>query len=578
MCCTSCSTSPNPVWTRLVTSKNGALIVIWPFRKILHSAGALTRGWSGEANDLFYVSRLRIEKAIAAALAQGDNLVIYGPAHQGKTMLLARQIAADDSIYIECRPGFKRTQIYRVLLSSLGYAVLVEKKKRGKASTTVKLGLASTGVEARAEGELEQVMQSVTVDLKNPSEVAHLISRIKHLPWIVINNFQLLDSGTKRNLLFDMIFLTERPNIRIIIVGTWSNEDYLEEIEPGVAGKFRYVLVPTWSDAELCAAAAQWSSYSKALGVTTPRLEECLALAAGDISLFRALVESSIDKGESASRRTAPSTAVLPIQIMVLERFRRGLSTKLKAIMAQRETYLTYLSLEATNHFGLNPKFHPIPNVVESDYLRTSINPYTNRPYSDGRVVLLDRNGNPQYIEQTTGEVVEMQTDIACFLLRKFHSAVQQGSNKMGLTSLAHEFGEQLLPKPIALDESRLKAVFARFDEVQRRALIVPPMLAVDSTGDAIEIVDRRLTLFLQSVSFEDLEELLDEVQPRVTPAARRRNHVSLAMTEDEKAAYITRAMPEPQAVPSSEALVEGEPSEVYESGSNDEPETQESQ
>ena len=218
--------------------------MVWPFRKTARLPGPLGRGSTADPKDWFYVSRPRIEQAVAGALAQGDNLVIYGPSHQGKTLLLSRQFAAADSIYIECRPDFKRTQIYRVALSSLGYAVLVEKTRRGKASTTVKLGLASVGAEASAEGELEQVMQSVTVDLKNPSEVAHLISRIKRLPWLVFNNFQLLDSATKRSLLFDLTFFAERPNIRIIIVGAWSSEDYLEEIEPALAGKLRYVLVP----------------------------------------------------------------------------------------------------------------------------------------------------------------------------------------------------------------------------------------------------------------------------------------------------------------------------------------------
>lgn len=551
--------------------------MIWPFRKTSHRAGPLARGSTDDAKDSFYVSRPGIETAIADALAQGDNLVVYGPSHQGKTILLSRQLSAAGSVYIQCRPDFKRTQIYRVALSSLGYSVLVEKKRRGKASTTVKLGLSSTGVEASAEGELEQVLQSVTVDLKNPSEVAHLISRIKHRPWLVLDNFQLLDSGTKSNLLFDLTFFAERPSIRIVIVGAWANEDYLEEIEPAVAGKFRYVLVPTWSDAELREAATQWSARSKAPGAITPHLEEFLALAGGDISLFRALVEGSITKGEPAPSRTATFPAVLPIQSLVVGRFRRGLGTKLKTIFSQRDIYLAYLCLQATSRFALNPKFHPIPDAPEGDYLRTTIDPHTNQPYPGGRVVLLDRSGNPQYIEQTTGEVVVMETEIARFLLRKFHSAVQQGSNKIELARLAHEFVEQLVPKPIAVDESRLKAVFARFDDVQRQALIVPHMLAVDSAGDAMEIVDRRLFLFLQSVSLEDLDELVDDAQPRVTPTARRRNHVSPEMSEDEKAAYIAQVMPELPQVPSSDEPVDGEPDEPDEDESdfNEEPENQ---
>ena len=521
--------------------------MIWPFSKTLHLPSLFPSSAvdadSVAVKDPFYVARPHIEKSIANALARGDNLVVYGPSHQGKTLLLSHLLDPRNAIYIECRPDFKRTQIYRVALSSLGYAVLVEKKRRGKASATVKLGLASTGAEASAEGELEHVMQAVTVDLKNPSEVAHLIARIKHLPCIVLNNFQLLDSGTKKNLLFDLALFTERPNIRIVIVGSWTNEDYLEEIEPAVAGKFKYVQVPTWTEPELRQAAAQWIRQTPALGDCTPHLAEFLTLSGGDISLFRALVEASVDK-DAALGQKAGAASALPIQAMVLGRFRRGLRTKLKTVFAQREAYVTYLAVQSSSRFELNPDFHPTPNLAESDYLRTSIDPYTNQPYSDGRVVLLDENNNPQYLEQQTAEVITTQDEIVRFLLRQFHRAVQQDSNKIDLATLTRAFAEQLPLKPIAVDQAKLKLAFKRFDEVQRQSLIVPRMLTLDEAGEAMEIGDRRLYLYLKSIDLEDLEELLEDAQPRVTPNARRRSLISPEMTEDEQDAYIAKLIP----------------------------------
>ena len=212
--------------------------------------------------DTAYVARPNLEAALAGFVARGENLVLYGPTHQGKTMLLTRQMPSD-TVVIECRPDFKRAQIYRVIMSSLGYAVLVEKKKSGKASTTVKLGVGVFKGEANAEGGLEQTLQPVTVDLKNSSEVAILISRIKNLPWIVLNNFQLLDSRTKRTLLFDLVTFADRPGMRILIVGSWPNEDYLEELEPALAGRFRYLEVPMWTEDELRKATAQWTSNAR---------------------------------------------------------------------------------------------------------------------------------------------------------------------------------------------------------------------------------------------------------------------------------------------------------------------------
>lgn len=146
--------------------------MMWPFRKKPQAKGLLTKGSTQDMKDPFYFARPQIEKLLTNALSQSNSLVIYGPSHQGKTTLLTRHRTPADSIYVECRPGFKRTQIYRVVLSSLGYAVLTEKTKRGKATTTVKFGVTALGGEASAEEELDQTMQAITIDLKNPSEVA----------------------------------------------------------------------------------------------------------------------------------------------------------------------------------------------------------------------------------------------------------------------------------------------------------------------------------------------------------------------------------------------------------------------
>ena len=526
--------------------------MVWPFRKTSSKPDAFPRGSTENVRDLTYVSRPGIEAPLATALARGDNLVLYGPSHQGKTMLLTRQLPGD-SIFIECRPDFKRAQIYRVVLSSLGYAVLVEKKKSGKASTTVKLGIPTLGAEANAEGALEQTMQPVTVDLKNPSEVALLISRIKNLPWIVLNNFQLLDSGTKRTLLFDLTTFADRPGMRIMVVGSWPNEDYLEELEPALAGKFRYLQVPVWSEEELRKAAAQWSANARELGAGMQNIKEFLDVAAGDISLFRALVDGSLVSDDSAGPAGLDSS-VSSIQRMVLGRFRRGLSTKLQALFAERDTYVGFLALQPTTRLGINPKFVPDPDAIESNYLRTSINPQTNQPYVDGGEVRLDRNGNPQYIELPSSKVAPMQIDIAHYLFQQFHAAVHQGVHKLELASLVQGFEQYPTPNPIELDPSRLKAALVRIGEVQREALIVPALLSVDGTGEAMEIVDRRLFLFLQSITIEDLIELLDSAQPRMLPTPRRRNQVSREMTASDKAAYVLQSESELTPAESSDS------------------------
>ena len=307
----------------------------WPFKSISSKKRAHGGDPTEIVGDTAYVSRPSIEAALAAFVARGENLVLYGPSHQGKTMLLTRQMPSD-TVVIECRPDFKRAQIYRVIMSSVGYAVLTEKKRSGKASTTVKVGVGVFGGEANAEGGLEQTLQPVTVDLKNSSEVALLVSRIKNLPWIVLNNFQLLDSKTKQTLLFDMVTFADRPGMRMLIVGSWPNEDYLEELEPALAGRFRYLEVPLWSDEELKKAAAQWTA--NAGKHHAGNIDEFVDLADGDISLFRTLVDAAVSKGGLAGKAGPDGSPATSVQDMVVGRFRRGLSSKLQAIFAERDS------------------------------------------------------------------------------------------------------------------------------------------------------------------------------------------------------------------------------------------------
>jgi hypothetical protein len=63
---------------------------------------------------------------------------------------------------------------------------------------------------------------------------------------------------------------------------------------------------------------------------------------------------------------------------------------------------------------------------------------------------------------------------------------------------------------------------------VQREALVVPALLNVSSSGETMEITDRRFILFLKGIDIEDLMELMDEAQPYQRPTPRRRNQISV--------------------------------------------------
>jgi hypothetical protein len=175
-----------------------------------------------------YFLRGNFEATLKEHIERHHNIVLYGPARQGKTLLLSRCMDVSASIYVECRPDFKRTHVYRLILSSLGYSVTMTKKRKEKGGASVKFKLFGAGVGGDVGLEQESSAQEINIDLRNPSEVAHLISRIPRRLYVILNGFHMLNDNTKENLLFDLAFFTERSRMRYVILGTWVTDDYLE--------------------------------------------------------------------------------------------------------------------------------------------------------------------------------------------------------------------------------------------------------------------------------------------------------------------------------------------------------------
>ena len=100
----------------------------------------------------------------------------------------------------------------------------------------------------------------------------------------------------------------------MIVVGAWTEEEYLEDIEPAIAGRFRYIYVPPWKGRGAPPGDAP-SAGRRAVGSAgrhhCARGRVPLTWAAGDISLFRSLVETLIEKSEAAPAPTADSAAEL---------------------------------------------------------------------------------------------------------------------------------------------------------------------------------------------------------------------------------------------------------------------------
>ncbi|MDL2356856.1 MAG: ATP-binding protein, partial [Pseudomonadota bacterium] len=481
--------------------------------------------------DPLFCPRPVIERQIVDAIAARANLVLYGPARQGKTTLLARHLDEAGAIHIDCRPKLSRSQIYRFTLSSLGYSVMVSSKRKGKASATVKMSLFGAGLDASADAEAELVMESVNIDLKNASEVAHLIARMGQPLYLVLNNFQLLDEATREDLLFDLVCFTERSQVRFIVIGEWEGDDYLEEIAPASAGRLECVNVPMWSADELGVLFEKAQRHAAA-GAPAPRLDQLLSMAAGDVALFRTMLGNA---------RTRPPDDGAAGEQLVAARFARGMATRMKALLDQRDAYVGYESLTIAPAFTKNPRFDPDAPPAAGEPASSTINAATGQRFSDGRSVRLDEDGNPEFLECLAGSIVACQVELACFIVRQLHAAAQQGSSALAFDDLGRELLNMLDPAPLDIDPAKATRVFAQILEAQRRALVTPAMFAVN--GRQLCIADRRFFLYLHRTSSEDLEDLLEESLPEKVPRPKRHSMLSRHMDKPEKRAYVDQAL-----------------------------------
>jgi hypothetical protein len=499
--------------------------MVW---KLFHVTRSLTKLAPPPAPELdqCYFPRLNVEPEVKKRLARRDNFVLYGPARQGKTMLLSACLPIRDSIYIECRPDFKRPHLYRLILASLGYSISTEKKRKQKADYKIKFGLLGTNMGAGVDLEQERTLQEINVDLKNPSEVAHLISRIPNLPYVVLNGFHLLDPNTKKNFLFDLAFFAERSEIRFIIVGSWLQVDYLEAIEPAITGKLHYIPVPFWAAEELRAAHRFWCDRQVIKPVLPEILEEMISLSGGDIALFAALMAMPPASSIDSLRRDAIE--------LVVSRSLRGLEARIEELLNRREIAFSYDAIHTEIALEANPNFHPIPGATDATYQRVAINPETGRPFSKREEVKIDATGTPQYRENVNVTRVTRVGRIGDFVLYKFYQAVRAGSDTLQLSELVAEFMRDYLPDSIGIDAAKLTAIFLQIHEAQRLAPISPPLIEVTSDARALHIADRRFYLTLKSMGPDDFEDWFEKRRPSDTPKPRRRANISSDITQED--------------------------------------------
>ena len=164
-----------------------------------------------------------------------------------------------------------------------------------------------------------------------------------------------------------------------------------------------------------------------------------------------------------------------------------------------------------------------------------------SQPFSDGRSSRIDAAGRTELLEHRQAAIETIQIDLAGFALRQLHAAAQAGSDNFSLEGCSRELLKTLQPAPLEVDLSRLSRIYAQLLEAQRRAMIMPALFSLK--GETLYSADRRFFLYLQQITEEDLEDLLELSKPDKAPQARRRSRISRRLSRDESDALIARAV-----------------------------------
>jgi hypothetical protein len=378
--------------------------------------------------------------------------------------------------------------------------------------------------------EQELSSREITVDLKNASEVAHLITKANRNSYIVFNNFNLLNDGTKKNLLSDLLFLMERASVKIIIVGSWLNEDYLDIINPKLRSYLDYIKVPYWEKEEMLEAFLKWNriqNTDKSIGL----VNAFNSISQGDIAFFRYINRTIVTN--SLLETNDVDNAVSSLIPSLITQLKSILRKQIEAFISCRGLYYTYYTVEKVMRIFPNTNFDE--DDEEGPIITTSINPITHRPYKDGRSIKLDSKNNPNFIEMEVEDVVSKTSEIGSSLLRSFHESVNS-LNKVSV-SIDNLIEQSKISdfNILDFDTKKLEAIYKRIEFYQLRNNISPILFNYNDSENEIFITNQKFILFLSNTSAIELDEIIEDSMLENTPLPRKQNHISKMLGSKRK-------------------------------------------
>jgi hypothetical protein len=217
-------------------------------------------GSRSSSNPLSYVVR-DVEHQFRQALADDrfEAIVIYGTSRQGKSSLRRSVLPNEECTFVSAAIQMNREGLYKEILNQTG----AEGKKKHEVATTNERTLSLRlnplkwlGDILGFDGGLKKTQKSgatvedIDVDLSMSGTVARRYKARAGKKPIVIDNFHYIEPELQRQLATDIRAFGEY-GIKIIILGTWKAQDYIQRANSDLVGRVCALSIEPWKDADL---------------------------------------------------------------------------------------------------------------------------------------------------------------------------------------------------------------------------------------------------------------------------------------------------------------------------------------
>jgi hypothetical protein len=210
-----------------------------------------------------YIERGAVDNALATALIETRQIIIYGSSKQGKTSLLQRHVAEDKRITVHCGPTTTAEDIYRSFLRQRDVEIVTEKSSGTSrdmgTSISAKFtamipffgeGSAETKGEVKAGARQDEKRKAIEFNLANAQDVGELLHKLDGSGvFYVLENFHYLTDDVQRQLAFDLRTF-EEMGLRFVILGVWRERNRLVQYNGDLQDRIAEVPVEPWEDTD----------------------------------------------------------------------------------------------------------------------------------------------------------------------------------------------------------------------------------------------------------------------------------------------------------------------------------------